>query len=261
MDFATVGGALGGVLLIVLSIQLEKGVLGEYVSGAAFLMVIGGAFMSVCVAFPMERVAQSFGLFARCFRAEHHDPAPLVETLVRLTQKARREGLLSLEPDIEGLPDHFLRRGLRLVVDGTDPAVLREILENDIRLMRERHYAGRAVFDHLGRMAPAFGLVGTLVGLITMLLELTRNPQGIGSAMAVALTATLYGVVSANLLFIPIANKLGARSEHEATSRHLMLEGILSINTGEPPAVLRERLSVFLPPERRRGDNRIGPIE
>jgi chemotaxis protein MotA len=251
VDFATLGGLIGGIALIMVAIAIEKGVIGNYVSPSAFMMVLGGAFMSACVAFPMERVTESFSLFLRVLRTETHDPAPLVETLVRITQKARREGLLALESDIEEIPDDFMKRGLRLVVDGTDPEVLREILENDIRLMRDRHASGRAVFDHLGRMAPAFGLIGTLVGLIMMLLELNRNPEGLGNAMAVALTATLYGVTTANLIFVPIANKLGMRSEHEATARYMMLEGIVSIQSGENPSVLAERLQVFLPPSKR----------
>ncbi len=253
MDFSTIGGLAGGVLLIVAAILLEKGTLGHYVSAAAFMMVMGGAFMSACVAFPMDRVVGSLRLFLRVIRAESYDPAPLVETLVRITQKARREGLLALEPDIEEIPDSFLQRGLRLVVDGTDPVVLRDILENDIRLMRDRHAVGRAFYEHLGRMAPAFGLVGTLVGLITMLFEMNKNPENIGSAMAVALTATMYGVVSANLVFVPIATKLSGRSEHEAIARYMMLEGVISIQSGENPSVLEERLQVFLPPKLRGG--------
>lgn len=261
MDFSTVGGLVGGVALIVAAILIEKGLIGQYLSPAAFMMVIGGAFMSACVAFPMDRVAASLRLIVRVIRAESHDPKPLVETLVHITQKARREGLLSLETDIEDLPDEFLQRGLRLVVDGTDPEVLRDILENDIRLMRDRHATGRAFYEHLGRMAPAFGLVGTLVGLIMMLFEMNKNPEGIGSAMAVALTATLYGVVSANLIFIPIATKLTGRSEQEAIARYMMLEGVVSIQSGENPSVLEERLQVFLPPKLRGKDEPEGEGE
>jgi chemotaxis protein MotA len=261
VDFSTVGGLIGGVALIIAAIMIEKSSPGMYVSPAAFMMVIGGAFMSACVAFPMDRVAISLRLILRAMRAEGHDPKPLVETLVRITQKARREGLLSLETDIEDLPDEFLQRGLRLVVDGTDPEVLRDILENDIRLMRDRHATGRAFYEHLGRMAPAFGLVGTLVGLIMMLFEMNKNPEGIGSAMAVALTATLYGVVSANLIFVPIATKLSGRSEQEAIARYMMLEGVVSIQSGENPSVLEERLQVFLPPKLRGKEEPEGEAE
>jgi chemotaxis protein MotA len=251
LDVATLGGLIGGAVLILLGIITGGGQVGGFVSIPSFLIVLGGSFMSAMIAFPMDRVIGAMSLMGRTIRTESSDPAPLITLLVSLTRKARREGLLALDSEMEHIPSDFLRRGLRLVVDGSDPQVLREILENDIRIMQDRHGSGRKVLEYLGKVCPAFGMLGTLIGLVIMLYQLQSNPDGLGQAMAVALITTMYGVMFANLVFIPMANKLSVRSEGETLARYMMLEGITSIQSGENPSVLEERLKIFLPPSRR----------
>jgi len=251
LDISTILGAVGGVALLLGGIFLGGGTPLRFFSASSIFIVLGGSVASALIAFPMDKVIASFGLMWRVARAEETDPAPLVPLLISLARKARREGLLALEHEIAVLPSDFLRRGLRLVVDGSDPQVMRDVLENDIRIMQDRHATGRAVLQYLGREAPAFGLVGTVVGLVIMLYKLQGNPEGIGQGLAVALLTTFYGLIFAHLWFVPMAAKLELRSEREVLSRYMMLEGIMSVQSGENPVVLEERLSVFLSPDRR----------
>jgi len=258
LDIATLGGLIGGAILVLVGIKLGGGSPLQFLSPSALFIVLGGATMATMVAFPMDQVMGSLGLALRTLRRESRDPSPLVAMLVQVTQKARREGLLALEGDLDDIPSEFLRRGLQLVVDGSDPQVLREVMENDIRAMQDRHAVGRRFMEFLGRACPAFGLVGTLIGLIMMLYDL--DPDTLGSHMAVALIATFYGVLLANLVFLPMANKLALRSEEETLMRYMMLEGLVSIQSGENPSVLGERLRVFLPP-RERTETEIGEAD
>lgn len=258
MDVSTIAGLLGGIALLAIGIRLGHGTPLQFFSVSSVLIVLGGTVASTMVAFPMERVAAGLRLLLRTLRTETSDPTPLVALMASLTRKARREGLLALESELGHMPCPFLRRGLTLLVDGSDPATLREVLENDIRTARERHDNGRAVVEHMGRVAPAFGMVGTLIGLVTMLHNLGGRPEILGGALAVALMTTLYGVLLAWLVFNPMASKLLARSEEEATTRRMLLEGLLSIQCGENPSVLVERLSVYLPPERREESRSLG---
>jgi chemotaxis protein MotA len=228
-----------------------QGSLGWYGNLPALMIVVLGGLASALVAFPMRRVLTAVGLMGRAVVSEVADPEPLVALLVTLNRKARREGLLSLEEELTHLPSEFLARGLRLVIDGADPQTLREILENEIRAMQDRHQAGKAVVDHLARSSPGFGLIGTLIGLIIMFRNLGDHPERIGIGMSLALLTTMYGCVFAYLVFGPTARKLGARSEAETLTRMMMLEGIISIQGGENPMILEERLRVFLPPRAR----------
>lgn len=177
-------------------------------------------------------------------------PQQTIRLLVDLAQKARREGLLALDEEAEELDDYFLRKGLRLVVDGADPETVRQILDIEITFLEERHQSGQRIFDHLGAVAPAFGMVGTVIGLIIMLGNLD-NPESIGPAMAVALITTFYGVVLANLIFLPIAGKLRVISDEEVLMREVMIEGILSIQAGENPYIVEQKLESFLAPDQR----------
>ena len=251
MDIATLLGVIGGAALLIGGIVLGGGTPFQFFSASALFIVLGGSVASAMIAFPMEKVIESFRLMWRTARSDDSDPAPLVPLLVSLARKARREGLLALEVELPVLPSGFLRRGLRLVVDGSDPQVLKDVLENDIRMMQDRHATGRAVVQYLGREAPAFGLLGTVLGLVLMLYRLQGNPEGIGLGLAVALLSTLYGLIFAHLWFVPMAGKLEVRSEREVLARYMMLEGAMSIQSGENPVVLEERLKVFLAPARR----------
>lgn len=261
MDIATILGIVVGAALLFGGIVLGGGTPLQFFSASALFIVLGGSVASAMIAFPMEKVVDSLRLMWRTARSDNSDPAPLVPLLVSLARKARREGLLALEAELPVLPSSFLQRGLRLVVDGSDPQVLRDVLENDIRMMQDRHATGRAVLQYIGREAPAFGLLGTVLGLVLMLYRLQSNPEGIGMGLAVALLSTLYGLVFAHLWFVPMAGKLEVRSEREVLARYMMLEGALSIQSGENPVVLEERLKVFLAPGQREAGAEAPPGE
>ena len=159
---------------------------------------------------------------------------------------------MALEEEADNLDDAFLQKGIRLVVDGTDPETVRQILDIEVTFLEERHQSGQQVFEFMGQVAPAFGMVGTLVGLIIMLGHLDE-PSMIGPAMAVALITTFYGVVLSNLVFLPIAGKLRVKSAEEVLLREMMIEGILSIQAGENPHIVEQKLESFLAPGARRG--------
>lgn len=250
MDLGIIAGIAAGITLILTGIAVNSGSVAAFWDWAAILIVVGGTFASAFVHF---RTSQMFGavkvLGVALFRKKP-TPQQTIRLLVDLAQKARREGLLALDEEAEELDDYFLRKGLRLVVDGADPETVRQILDIEITFLEERHQSGQQIFDHLGAVAPAFGMVGTVIGLIIMLGNLD-NPETIGPAMAVALITTFYGVVLANLIFLPIAGKLRVISDEEVLMREVMIEGILSIQAGENPYIVEQKLESFLAPDQR----------
>jgi len=182
------------------------------------------------------------------FFAKTMHPAELIKTLVQFTQKARREGLLALEDEAASVEDAFLSKGVQLVVDGTDPELVRSILETELSFLENRHRTGAAMFETMASLAPSFGMVGTLIGLIQMMGTLD-DPEKIGPGMAVALVTTFYGTILANLVFTPLAGKLKVRSAEEILLREVMIEGILSIQAGDNPRIVEEKLNAFLAPK------------
>jgi chemotaxis protein MotA len=170
-----------------------------------------------------------------------------IDLLVHMAEKARRDGLLALEEGAKDVTDEFLRSGLMMVVDGVDPAQVREILETKIEQMRHRHRAGYGFFAAAGGFGPTFGIIGTVMGLISVLKQLD-DPNSLARSIAGAFLATLWGLLSANLVYLPLGGKLKMRSEEEALVRYMQLEGILAIQAGENPNIVREKLNVFLPP-------------
>jgi chemotaxis protein MotA len=174
-----------------------------------------------------------------------------ISSLISFSERARREGLLVLEDEVEDVQDEFLKNGIQLVVDGTDPEIIKTVLFNDVAQLEQRHEAGAKLFGDWGLLAPAFGMIGTLAGLIAMLTNLD-DPDAIGSGMALALITTMYGSILANLILIPIKNKLTDRHNDEMLLREIMIEGILSIQAGDNPNILKYKLVSFLDPNRRR---------
>jgi chemotaxis protein MotA len=175
----------------------------------------------------------------------------IIPTLVEFSGKARRDGILALETVTKDLPDKFLSKGIQLAVDGLEPRAITDILEKEIEYIEERHGKGSETFLTMGTISPSMGLIGTLVGLVQMLQNLS-DPSSIGPAMAVALLTTFYGAILANMLFIPVAGKLKARNKEEILGMRLMLEGILSISTGDNPRTLEAKLEAFIPPGQRK---------
>jgi chemotaxis protein MotA len=199
---------------------------------------------------PLERSKNLGKILKAAFVTERIDMIGLIQTLVSFAEKARREGLLALEEDASHIDDAFMKKAIQLVVDGTDPELVKSILDTEIGLMEERHSANKSYMETLGEMGPAFGMIGTLIGLIQMLGRLD-DPSALGPGMAVALITTMYGSMLANMVAIPIGKKLSVNSSREILSRELMVEGILSIQAGENPRIVEEKLKVFLPPSMR----------
>ena len=249
MDLATIIGVISGIVLIVVSIEIS-GDLISFWSFSSILIVLGGTIAATLINFPLNKVIGTFKVARIAFQNQTLEPDKTINILVSFAEKARREGLLALEADAEELDEPFLKKGIQLIVDGTDPELVRNILETELTFMEDRHKQSANIFEAMGASAPAFGMLGTLIGLIIMLGHLD-DPSMIGPGMAVALVTTFYGSILANLIFLPIAGKLKVRSNEEALNKILMLEGILSIQAGENPRIVAEKMKSFLEPSLR----------
>lgn len=246
MDLATLIGIAAGALLMGWAIT-KSGSLGDFIDPASFAITLGGTLAATMINYPWSRLKETIQIVRRVFTAHGEELPVLIQSLVSYAELARRDGLLALEDAAEGAPDPFLRKGLGLVVDGVDQEMIRAILENDLVALEQRHRQGAGLFESMAQYAPAFGLVGTLIGLVQMLRSI-ESPSQIGPGMAVALLTTLYGALLANLIFLPIAGKLKVRSAEEMLRKEIVLEGILAIQAGDGPGVLLEKLNAFLAP-------------
>jgi chemotaxis protein MotA len=251
MDISTIIGLALGFGLIVLSMALGGSGLGIYVDLNSFLMVIGGSFAAMMISNPLARVLGVSRIMNHVFKIPNYELEKTISTLVNFSERARREGLLALEDDIEDVSDEFLKNGIQMVVDGTDPEIIKAILYSDLEQLENRHSIGIKFFADWGSLAPAFGMIGTLAGLIAMLANLD-DPDAIGSGMALALITTMYGSIFANLVLIPFKNKLEDRDQEERLTREIMIEGILSIQAGDNPNILKFKLVSFLDPGKRK---------
>lgn len=247
MDLATVGGVVMAVVALLLGFTLDGGNATALLNLAAFVLVFGGTLGATLA-------SVSFLQFVKAFKAlrvamVHHSPEALtvVEGLVTLAVVARREGLLALEERLEGMDDDFLRRGIQWVVDGVDPELVRGMMETELSYIEERHQKVAHVFEAAGGFAPTMGIIGTVMGLVHVLGNLS-DVNRLGPQIATAFTATLYGVASANVLWLPLANKLKSVNEQEMLLREVTMEGVLSIQAGENPNILGEKLRTFLAP-------------
>ncbi|PAB61264.1 flagellar motor protein [Anaeromicrobium sediminis] len=251
MDLGSIIGVVLGLALIGGSILLEGSILTFY-NLPSILIVIGGTIAGLFVAYPMNKVKAAFNVAQKAFKGGSINYQESINQIVEIANVARREGLLALEEAASKIDDDFLKKGIMLIVDGTDPELVRNILETELAFIDERHGEGRSIFDALGAFAPAFGMIGTLIGLINMLQSL-EDPTSVGPKMSVALITTFYGAVLANLVFIPIATKLKLRSKEEMLIKEVMVEGLLSIQAGENPRIIEVKLESFLPPSMRKG--------
>jgi chemotaxis protein MotA len=249
MDLATVIGLVLSFGLVVAAI-LTGGSLITFISRPSALIVLGGTIGATLVNYPLSYVIGVIGVIKNTFFSSIDTPASIIERFKDYANRARREGILSLEPLIKEIDDEYMKKGLQLTVDGLEPQVIQEILETEISYLEERHELGAGVVAIMGTMAPAMGMIGTVIGLVQML-QTMSDPSTIGPAMAVALLTTLYGAILANLVFNPMAGKLKARSKEEILIREMILEGILAISKGENPRIIEEKLNSFLPPKDR----------
>jgi len=249
MDLSTIGGLLAGAILIVVGILLGSSIL-IFVDMPSVVLVIGCTTACLFIGFPANSVFGGLKAVKNAFFATSFDATAAVELLATLSNRARRDGLLSLEEAAETTEDPFLQRGLRMMADGHEPAAIESVLYDEIAKIGERHKGCISVFEGIGSYAPAMGMVGTLIGLVQMLQQMD-DPTKIGPAMAVALLTTFYGAVLANFVGIPIANKLKARSIEELQYKELIASGLMSILGGENPRFMVERLNATLPPSLR----------
>ncbi len=250
MDISLLVGLLVSFGALGIGMILEGADLFGFIGSSPALIVFGGTMGITIVAHPLGNVRKIPKMVSVALKNPALDAEGLVSQLVDLADKARREGLLSLEEDTNSMEDPFLKKGLMLVIDGTDPEHVREILEIEIDQMEELHKSGFKLFEDAGGFAPTVGIIGTVLGLVNVLSNLS-DPSSIGPAIAVAFLATLYGVGSANLYYLPLASKLKVKSEAEALFRTIGVEGIIAIQAGENPRIVEERLAGFLNPSAR----------
>lgn len=212
----------------------------------AFIIVMGGTVGAILLSHPQNELMDCVKSLPGVFLPPKEKPREIIELLVGLALKARKEGILALQNDIKNIPNDFLRKGLELMTDGTDPSLLRELLETELGMFEEEIGHSAKVLESGGGFAPTVGILGAVLGLIKVMQNLA-DPSKLGSGIAVAFVATVYGVGAANLLFLPIANKIKFKGKAAVVCREMMIEGILSIQAGESPNFIREKLKVFLP--------------
>ncbi len=245
MDIATIIGLVAGVGLLLWAI-MGKSDLGTFADSGSVAIVIGGACCATLVAFPIRNVLGVAKIIKNCFFAKSKDPSTLIADLVRYAEIARRDGILSLENVTGEIDDPFIVSGVQMAVDGTDPELIEQIMLNDLETIESRHDDGKKLFETMGRYAPAFGMIGTLVGLVIMLQNMA-DPNAIGPAMAVALLTTLYGAIVANLIALPLADKLALRSREEQMLKMIVIKGVMAIQSGDNPRIVEQKLKTFLP--------------
>ncbi|MFO7817600.1 MAG: motility protein A [Thermodesulfobacteriota bacterium] len=249
MDLATIIGIFLAFGLVVAAIVVGGSPL-IFVNFPALLIVLGGTIGATLINYPLGHVLGVIGVIKNTFFTKSKDPSSIIEQFMDYANRARREGILSLEPLLKEVDDSFLRKGLQLTVDGLEPQTIQEILETEISYLEDRHETGAEILGIMGTFAPAMGMIGTVIGLVQML-KTMNDPSTIGPAMAVALLTTFYGALLANLLFNPMSGKLKARSKEEVLTREMVMEGILSISKGENPRIIAEKLNSYLPPKSR----------
>jgi len=249
MDLASVVGiGVGFLVVAVVGILVSGGSPLEFFDLPSVFITIGGTTMAGLASNPLSKFLKIGKYISLVIFPPKFNPADTIMTLVSFSEKARREGLLALEDDLDELDDQFLRKGLQLVVDGTDPELVKTIMFNEIDAMEARHNSVIKMFNDLGSFAPAFGMIGTLIGLILALKAGIEDREALTRNVAVALITTYYGALLANIFFLPIANKLGELHDQEVLLREIMIQGILAIQSGDNPRIVKDRLISFLPP-------------
>lgn len=247
MDRTTGPGLILGFGAMIGMVLIEGGELHGLLNTAAAVIVFGGTLAALLISFPLSEVSRLPKLTGRAFGAEVRMPVENVDLYVRLAEKARKEGLLALEQDANALRDRIARKGLMLVVDGIDPEMVRSVLEGELEALKERHERGAQMMEAMGGYAPTMGILGTVMGLVHVLSQLSE-PAALGESIAAAFVATLYGVGTANILWLPLGNKLKAKSNAELSVHRMTLDAVLAIQAGDNPRIVREKLEVHLPP-------------
>jgi chemotaxis protein MotA len=245
VDLTTIIGLVFGIAALVGGYMWDGGHLSALIVPSAMLIVFGGTFGAVAMSFPLARLKELPDAIKMAFKEPVHNPLTIIEEIVEMATVARREGVLALEQRAQEHTNPFLKEGLMMVVDGTDPDLTRQILELEMDALAHQHEGFAKIFESAGGIAPTMGIIGTVMGLIHVLGNLS-NPDELGPAIAVAFTATLYGVASANVAYLPLSAKIKIRSKGQISEMELMLEGILALQAGENPQLIKKKLTSFL---------------
>jgi len=250
MDIATIIGLLLGTGLVVGSIAIGGGGLGPFFNIPSLMITIGGAFAAILINFPLKNVLGAMGVIKNCFLHSLPSPTDVINQFKEYSGIVRKEGILALEEKMENIEDPFLKRGLEMVIAGTSREEIQQLLEIEVAGIEQRHASGKKIVDATAAAAPAFGMIGTLIGLVQMLRSLD-DPSQIGVGMATALLTTLYGALVANLFCIPLAGKLETRSAEEVNICELTIAGLVSLVDGQTPRIIEERMQSYIPPKMR----------
>ncbi|MDY0132886.1 MAG: motility protein A [Desulforegulaceae bacterium] len=244
MDITSIIGIVAGFSAIIGTIMLGSGI-GLFINIPSIMIVFGGTISAALVGYPLPDFMKLIKATSRVFKFKIEDPQNLIDRLIEISNKARKGGLLSIEGDINSIEDPYFASALQMTVDGVKTGDIAQVMQKKMAMVQQENKIGISIFSSLGAYAPAFGMVGTLIGLIQMLASLD-DPSSIGPKMAVAMITTFYGSILANLLFLPMADKLRQRNTQEITNMNLLFEGVISIREGEHPRLMEEKLKVYL---------------
>lgn len=254
VDIATLIGLITGFTVLVTGILMRTEI-KYYADLASVFITIGGSTAAVIAQFPIADLLRAPLVAAKAFITRPLAPHKLIRDMVRYAEIARRDGILALEGVTEEITDDFLVKGLQLAVDGTDPELIHQMMNTELQQITDRHEKGKRIFEALVVYLPAFGMAGTLIGLIAML-RVLDNPKLIGPKMALALLTTLYGVIGAYLVCRPISEKLEMRSQEETLLKEMIIRGVMSIQSGDNPRIVEQKLKIYLAPRMREGETR-----
>jgi len=252
MDLASLIGLVACIVLVILSMTLGVGfsAIANYIDAKSIMITFGGAFMAILASTSIKDYVNGLKSFTLAIKMPQLNTAEMIGKIIELSNIARKEGLLSLEEAASTIDDAFLKKGILLIVDGTDPELVRGIMETELSCIEDRHAVNIHFWEDLGAMGPAWGMIGTLVGLINMLQDMS-DPDSLGPNMAIALITTFYGSLLANWICTPVSAKLKKNNANEVMLKEVMIEGLLSIQAGENPRVIEEKLKSFLAPSER----------
>ncbi|MGV3486749.1 MAG: motility protein A [Planctomycetaceae bacterium] len=253
MDIASVIGVICALMLIAGSIMIGTAPFTAFIDVPSILVVCGGSVAAGLICFPFKSMLGSPKVALKTFFNKSYDKLALIKLLVSLAETARRDGLLALEAKLNDIRNPLVRTGIQMAVDGSTPEVVEQVLRTEADALAARHREGKAIMDQMGRFAPAYGMIGTLLGLIMMLADMS-DPSKLGAGMAVALITTLYGAIMANVFFCPFAEKLGLLSRSELTTIEIAIRGVMAIQSGESPRAIEQKLRTFLPPKQRNAE-------
>ena len=264
MDFGTIIGLIAGIAIIVFGILGSGGELLWFANGVSILIVVGGTFAATMVNLPLRAVGDIFKILKNVFTGQDFDYEAIISEIVEKAEKARKDGLLSLEADLPNMREGFFKNGIELAINERESSRLRTFLNLELNNITSRHIAGQELFLYMGSYAPAFGMLGTVLGLIVMMNNFAGSGEEVSasydvsekfaqllSGMGLALITTFYGVFMANLIFLPIGGKLKRKSENEMMLKNIVIEGIISIHAREHPMLIKEKLMTFVPSSQR----------